>query len=86
MTLRLGSSARTRKMDVPPMPSSGFTMASPCASMKACSASVSRVTSVGVVNSANFAMASFSLWSRIARGWLNTRAPSRCAASSRYVE
>ena len=38
------------------------------------------------MNSRELAIANFSLWSRIARGRLNTRAPSRSAASSRYVE
>jgi len=45
----------------------------------------SRVTSVGAVKRANSAMASFSLWSRIASGALNTRAPSRAAAESSQV-
>ena len=35
ITLRFGSSARTRKMRLPPMPSIGLGMASPAASMKA---------------------------------------------------
>jgi hypothetical protein len=43
----------------------------------------SRVTSVGAMKSANFAIAIFSLWSRIARGALYTRAPSASARSSR---
>ena len=68
------------------MPSSGFTMVSPCASMNASIRAASRVTSVGAMNSPNRAIANFSLWSRMARGRLNTRAPSRSAASSRYVE
>ena len=34
ITLRLTSSRRTRKIDDPPMPSSGFRMTSPCSSMK----------------------------------------------------
>ena len=50
-----------------------------CSSMNASISAVSRVTSVGAMNSANFAIASFSLWSRTARGRLKTRAPSRSA-------
>jgi len=45
----------------------------------------SRLTSVGEVKRANSAIASFSLWSRIASGALNTRAPSRTAADSSQV-
>ena len=60
MTLRLGSSRRTRKMELPPMPSSGFRMASPVASMKACSVSASRATTVSGMNCGNSRMASFS--------------------------
>jgi len=65
------------------MPSSGFTMTSPSVSTNACSSAGSRVTRVGAMNCANLPIASFSLWSRIARGRLKTRAPSRSAASSR---
>jgi hypothetical protein len=49
ITLRFASSARTRKIDVPPMPSSGFNMVSRCASMKASIRVASRVTSVGAM-------------------------------------
>ncbi|MCY1238908.1 hypothetical protein D9M72_516690 [compost metagenome] len=45
----------------------------------------SRVTSVGVMYSGYWAMASFSEWSRIARGLLNTRAPCDSASSSSQV-
>ncbi|MCY1238926.1 hypothetical protein D9M72_516870 [compost metagenome] len=45
----------------------------------------SRVTSVGVMNSGCWAIASFSEWSRIARGLLNTRAPCCSASSSSQV-
>ena len=51
ITLRFGSSARTRNTDVPPMPSSGFTIVSRCASMNASIRAASRVTSVGAMNS-----------------------------------
>ena len=44
-----------------------------------------RVTRVGAVKRANSAIASFSLWSRSARGSLNTRAPSRTASSRSQV-
>src|SRR6218665_1920651 len=45
----------------------------------------SRVTSVGPMNWGNSMIASFSGWSRKARGLLNTLAPSRSACSSRWV-
>src|SRR5256885_15021431 len=45
----------------------------------------SRVTSVGGENCGYFAIESFSLWSRIARGSLNTFAPSFCASSRSQV-
>jgi benzoate membrane transport protein len=44
-----------------------------------------RVTIVGPMNCGNSRMASFSGWSRSARGLLNTRAPSRSAWPSRCV-
>src|SRR5713101_2537411 len=80
MTLRFGSSARTRKMFSPPMTSSRFSTTSRSASMNACTRPGSRVTSVGAAKRANSAIASFSLWSRIASGALNTLAPSSTAA------
>ena len=43
------------------------------------------VTMVGVMNCGNSRIASFSGWSRRARGRLKTRAPSRSAFSSRWV-
>jgi hypothetical protein len=70
ITLRLGSPSRTRNTDVPPMPSNGFTTTSSWSSMNWPTRAMSRVTSVGAMNSPNLAMASFSLWSRIARGRL----------------
>src|SRR6266581_784397 len=85
MTLRFGSSARTRKMFSPPMTSSRFSTTSRSASMNAWTRPGSRVTSVGAAKRANSAMASFSLWSRIASGALNTLAPSRIAADSSQV-
>src|SRR5712692_5755660 len=85
MTLRFGSSARTRKMFSPPMTSSRFSTTSRSASMNACTRPGSRVTSVGAAKRANSAIASFSLWSRIASGALNTLAPSRTAADSSQV-
>src|SRR5712692_2882061 len=85
MTLRFGSSARTRKMFSPPMMSSRFSTTSRSPSMNAWTRPGSRVTSVGAAKRANSAMASFSLWSRIASGALNTLAPSRTAADSSQV-
>ena len=53
--------------------------------MKSWIAAMSRAAMVFAVNCGNSAMASFSLWSRTARGELNTRAPSRSAADSIHV-
>ena len=75
----------TRKMPMPPMPSSGFRMMSRCSAWKRLMSLASRVTSVGPMNCGNSRMASFSGWSRNARGRLKTRAPSRSACSSRWV-
>ena len=86
ITLRFGSSLRTRKIWLPPMPSSGFRMASRCASTKASSGAAWRVTSVGTANCGNSATASFSEWSRSACGRLTTRAPSASARESSQVE
>src|SRR3546814_9939010 len=47
MTLTLDSPARTRKIERPPMPSSGLSTASPCSPTKALSAAASRLTRVG---------------------------------------
>src|SRR5882762_2876635 len=85
MTLRFGSSCRTRKMPAPPMPSSRFTTVSRCSSMNSCSLGISRATTEGTVNLANSAIANFSLCSRSASGALNTRAPSRTAAERSQV-
>src|SRR5690242_17404554 len=85
ITLRFGSSLRTRKMFSPPITSRRFTTTSRCSSMKACSRSGSRDTSVGGANAGNSAIASFSLWSRMASGALKTRAPSRTAADKSHV-
>src|SRR6267143_4726611 len=85
MTLRFGSSCRTRKMPAPPMPSSRFSTVSRCSSMNSCSLGISRATTEGTVNLANSAIANFSLCSRSASGALNTRAPSRTAAERSQV-
>jgi len=82
MLPRFSPSALTRKMPIPPMPSSGFKMMSWCSAWKARTACASRVTSVGPMCWGNSMMASFSGWSRRARGLLNTLAPSRSACSS----
>ncbi|CKU05026.1 Uncharacterised protein [Mycobacterium tuberculosis] len=70
---------------MPPMPSSGFRMMSPCSAWKSRTACALRVTSVGVTNCGNSMIASFSGWSRSARGELTTRPPSRSACSNRCV-
>jgi len=85
MALRFGSSARTRKMPVPPMPSSGLRMASPMSSMKAFRSCAARAMSVGAVNCANSVMAIFSEWSRTERGWFQTFTPAAAARSSSQV-
>jgi hypothetical protein len=85
ITLRLGSRSVTRKTERPPIASSGFRITSPLASMKSWSSDSRRVTRLGAANCANSAMASFSLWSRSARGWLKTLAPWFCASSSSQV-
>ena len=86
ITEMFGSPRLARKIDVPPIPSSSLNTASSCSSTNARNSSAERVTSVGGVNCGNSAIASFSLWLRIASGSLKTRAPSRTACSSRYVE
>src|SRR6185436_11952198 len=85
MTLRFGSSVRTRNTFSPPMTSSRFTTTSRCSSTNAWMRAGSRDTSVGAAKRANSAIASFSLWSRIASGALKTRAPSRTAAERSQV-
>src|SRR5205807_1006362 len=85
MTLRFGSSCRTRKTPAPPIPSSRFSTVSRCSSMNSCSRGISRATRQGTVTLANSAIANFSLCSRSACGALNTRAPSRTAADSSQV-
>ena len=85
ITLRFGSSVRTRKMLAPPMPSRCLSTVSPCSSINAWIRSGSRVTSVGATNCGNSVIASFSLWSRSAAGRLKTRAPLRSAASRSQV-
>ena len=85
MEPRFSPSAFTRKMPMPPMPSSGFRMMSPCSAWKAFTSAALRVTSVGGAYCGNCISASFSGWSRSAAGLLNTLAPSRSACSSRWV-
>ena len=73
----------TRKIWLPPMPSSGLrddVAVQP--SMKAWMSAGSRATSVVMVNRGNSVIAIFSGWSRTARGSLNTRTPA-CAARAR---
>ena len=85
MLPRFSASALTRKMPMPPMPSSGLRMMSWCSAWKARIAAAERVTSVGAMNCGNSRIASFSGWSRSDAALLNTRAPSRSACSSRWV-
>ncbi|EDT37442.1 hypothetical protein BamMEX5DRAFT_6778 [Burkholderia ambifaria MEX-5] len=53
-------SAFTRNTPIPPIPSSGFTITSPCAAWNARKRAASRVTSVGATNCGNSPIASFS--------------------------
>src|SRR6266513_5162584 len=85
MTLRFGSSCRTRKTPAPPIPSSRFSTVSHCSSMNSCSRGISRATRQGTVKLANSAIANFSLCSRRACGAWNTLAPSRTAAERSQV-
>src|SRR5688572_11981052 len=72
-------------MPAPPMPSSRLSTTFLCSSTNACRSRIDRLTSEGTVNCGNSAMANFSLWSRIARGALKTRAPWRSASPSSQV-
>src|SRR6185436_13979059 len=83
--LRLVSSWRTTKIPVPPMPSRRFSTVCWCSSMNACRSAMRRDTREGTVNFVNSAIANFSLWSRTARGELNTLAPRRSASDSSHV-
>src|SRR5256884_7513667 len=85
MTLRFGSSCRTRNTPAPPIPSSRFSTVSRCSSMNSCSLGISRATREATVNLANSAIANYSLSSRSACGALNTRAASRTAAERSQV-
>ena len=67
------------------MPSMGLSTASCMSSMKLCTISGSRATSVMGIRSGNSRMDSFSEWSRMARGWLMTRTPAAAARSSSQV-
>ena len=64
ITLRFGSPALTRKIERPPMPSSGLSTHSPCSATKARSAAGSRLTRVGGQHCGNSSAASFSFRSR----------------------
>src|SRR3981081_3671649 len=85
MTLRFGSSCRTRNTPAAHMPSRRCSTVSRCSSMNSCSLGISRATREGTVKLANSAIANFSLCSRSACGALNTRAPSRTAAERSQV-
>ncbi len=83
---RFMPSGFTRNTPIPPIPSSGFRITSPCSAWNARSRFASRVTSVGATNCGNSPIASFSEWSRIDCALLNTRAPARSASSSSHVD
>src|SRR6185436_2531972 len=83
--LRFGSSWRTTKMPVPPMPSRRFSTVCLCSSTNACRSSMRRETREGTVNLENSAIANFSLWSRTPRGELKTFAPWRSASDRSHV-
>src|SRR6185503_11810616 len=85
MTLRFGSSWRSTKMPVPPMPSRRLSTTCLCSSMKPCRSCIERATREGTVNSENSAIANVSLWSRTAPGALNTFAPWRSASDRSQV-
>ena len=85
ITFRLGSFAVTRKIAAPPIPSSFFTITSPCASMKACTRAIPLATSVAGASFGKRRIASFSFQSRSACGAFTTRAPSAWARSRRSV-
>ena len=80
-----GSRSVRRKMPMPPMPSSGLTMMSPCSAKKARTSAARVETRVGAVNREKFKMASFSLKSRMACPLLNTFAPCCSARVSSWV-
>ncbi len=61
MTLRLGSSRRTRKIEVPPMPSSGFRITSPCSARNSRIGPSLRVATEGAMNCVKCAIPIFSL-------------------------
>ncbi|MNY73486.1 hypothetical protein D3C86_2122890 [compost metagenome] len=83
MAPRFRPSALMRNTPAPPMPSSGFRMMSWCSLWKARRRASLEATRVGAVNCENWAMDSFSLWSRMADGRLNTRAPCFSASCSK---
>ena len=86
ITLRLGSPARTRKIERPPMPSSGLsTRLAVLRRRRPCSAAASRLTSVGGQHCGNSSAASFSLQSRRPCGSLTTSAPARWARPRTWV-
>ena len=70
---------------MPPMPSSGFTMMSPCSAKKARTSALRVLTSVGAVKRLKFRIANFSLKSRMAWPLLNTFAPCSAASVSSWV-
>ena len=82
-TRRLGSSRRTRKMLMPPMPSSFLNTTSPCSAWKSISSALRDATISGGVHAAKRVAKNFSLQSRKARGAFTTSAPCSAARSSR---
>ena len=80
-----GSFSVRRKMPMPPMPSSGLMMMSPCSAKNARTSAERVVTRVGAVKRLKFRMASFSLKSRMACPLLKTLAPCSAASVSSWV-
>ena len=79
------SSSFTRKIDAPPIPSSGFKIMSLCSAKNSRICFWLRVTKVSGVCSLNHAVNSFSLASRKLCGLLIINVPSSSARSKRYV-
>jgi len=85
ITLALGSPLVIRKIDEPPMPSSGFSTMSSCSARKSRNTPLRRATSVGGQTSANHAVKSFSLASRRLRGSFTTSVPRMASSQNRPI-
>ena len=75
MTGRFLSPFSVTKMDLPPMPSSGFTTILPCSAANAVMSAALRVISVGAQHCGNHAVNTFSFMSRRPCGRFATNAP-----------